>query len=93
VVFSRCNRFMRISMSGMNIGQILIRDILSTHSPGSKTKTKHLAGNERYQPSPQSSPHFGTADKPLKAVAFETAWTKAVMSGANLCSGMFGISS
>jgi hypothetical protein len=37
--------FMRISMSGMNIGQISIYNILSTHSPGLKTRTRHSAGN------------------------------------------------
>jgi mannose-6-phosphate isomerase-like protein (cupin superfamily) len=36
---------MRISMSGMNIGQILNRSILRTHSPGIKTRTRHSAGN------------------------------------------------
>src|ERR1039457_5881615 len=36
---------MRISMSEMNIGQILIRSILNTHSPGLKTRTRHSAGN------------------------------------------------
>jgi hypothetical protein len=32
-------------MSGMNIGQILMTSILSKHSPGLKTRTRHSAGN------------------------------------------------
>jgi Putative undecaprenyl diphosphate synthase len=32
----------------MNIGQILIRSILSTHSPGLKTRTRHSAGNASF---------------------------------------------
>jgi hypothetical protein len=32
-------------MSGTNIGQILNRGILKTHSPGIKTRTRHSAGN------------------------------------------------
>jgi hypothetical protein len=37
-------------MSGMNIGQISIYSILSTHSPGLKTRTRHSAGNRNVRP-------------------------------------------
>src|ERR1039457_6895838 len=33
------------AISGMNVGQISISSILSTHSPGLKTRTRHSAGN------------------------------------------------
>src|SRR5664279_2194741 len=35
---------MQISTSGMNIGRILIRSILSRHSPGIKNRIRHSAG-------------------------------------------------
>jgi hypothetical protein len=37
-------------MSGMNIGQISIYSISSTHSPGLKTRTRHSAGNRKVRP-------------------------------------------
>ena len=36
---------MQIYMSVMNIGQILHRTILRTHSPGLKTRIRHSADN------------------------------------------------
>ena len=42
--FLPCNRFMRISMSGMNIGQISIYSILSTHLAWFKNQDPTLGG-------------------------------------------------
>ena len=44
-------------------------------------------------PPPQPSPHYGLANSPLNSLACDTAMVNAAMSGASLCSGMFGISS
>ena len=41
--FLACNRYMRICMLGMNIGLILLRNILTTRSPGSRSKIRHSA--------------------------------------------------
>ena len=43
--------------------------------------------------SPQRSPHFAYANKPLNSLACDTAVANAAMSGASLCSGMLGMSS
>jgi hypothetical protein len=49
----------------MNIGQILIRSILSTHSPGLKTRTGHSAGNCAAALTlwPLSAPGYDTASE------------------------------
>ena len=43
--------------------------------------------------SPHSSPHFTIARADAKTAAFATAALNACMSGASLCSGMFGMGS
>jgi hypothetical protein len=49
-------------MSGMNIGQISIYSILSTHSPGLKTRIRHSAGNRNVRAAlEQAFAHNGPA--------------------------------
>ena len=46
-----------------------------------------------WYPTPQLSPHFDRANKPLNPAGCERALAKACMSGASRCSGMLGINS
>ena len=58
-----------------------------------KSSIPKLLSILNYRRQAQSSPHFDYANNPLNWLACETAWAKAAMRGASLCSGMLGISS
>jgi hypothetical protein len=49
--------------------------------------------SERVGRSPHSSPHFALASFGMNTPAFDTASAKFCISGASLCSGMFGMRS
>jgi muconate cycloisomerase len=67
--------------------------IFPGNHPGTSVATEAVAHLAAAWPGAQSSPHFDYANNPLNWLACETAWAKAAMRGASLCSGMLGISS
>ena len=62
----------------------------SSYEPFSTVRDRIRNGT---YPGPQPSPHSASASLGVNTPAFDTAWANFSISGASLCSGMFGMRS